>query len=381
MPSILKCEVFRITTVGPTPGSHSLDTVDAFGNPAIVKRGAFKPGDLAVYIPENAIVPLTDARFSFLKSARIRPIKLLKGTVYSEGLVIPAEPGWKEGDDVREALGITKWEPEEPVDIRGHVEKPRTVRQKVKQFIFERILGFGDANEKDPGIMPVYGVDNYRKYKGALVPGERVIVTEKIHGMNFRAVYVPSEKPFRRLLAKVLLAVGFARASSRVGGKLYVGSHERVKARAGKSVFWQVAIANGLDEKLAQAPGFVFYGEVFGHKVQKNYDYGAETGQQFLRFFDAYNTQTRRYANYDGFKLLCDTLGLTRTPVLYDGPFEPEKVEPHRLGKSTVGGAHIREGVVIGVASERVDPRIGRVKLKLVSEDYKIGNLDGTEFH
>jgi hypothetical protein len=432
MPSVLTCEVFRIEKITPTPGAHSLETIEAFGLPCIVKKGAFKIGDLAVYIPENAIVPLDNPFFSFLKSPRIRPIKLLKGTVYSEGLVIPAPAEAKVGDDLREALRITKWEPDEPLDIHGKGERgPRTLRQKIKGFIFEKILGYGEGNEKDPGCMPVYGVENYRKYKGAFRIGERVVVTEKIHGMNFRAVYLPSPSTFRRLVAKVLLAAGFAYSASRVGGKLYVGSHERVKRRNRHNVFWKVAVDNGLDVKLAQHPGLVFFGEVFGDKVQKNYAYGAPQNKQYLRFFDIYDIACgpgRGYLPYDEFRKLTASLELDRAPLLYDGPFDPPKVEALRFGdacayqrvgkrlvpitagkvrpvgedENVIGSfvqvvdgkilaafhkdevlvpGHIREGVVIATAEERRDDRLRRLKLKLVSEDYKIGNLDGTEFH
>jgi len=58
-------------------------------------------------------------------------------------------------------------------------------------------------------------------------------------------------------------------------------------------------------------------------------------------------------------------------PVLYRGSYDPVKLKELSNGPSTMPGAdHIREGVVIKPVKERYDIKLGRVQLKIVSDDY-----------
>ena len=67
-------------------------------------------------------------------------------------------------------------------------------------------------------------------------------------------------------------------------------------------------------------------------------------------------------------------------PILYEGPYLPEVVEPLADGKSTIAG-HIREGWVIKPWVYRESQNTGsRVILKLVSEAYLL-RKDGSEHH
>jgi hypothetical protein len=50
-------------------------------------------------------------------------------------------------------------------------------------------------------------------------------------------------------------------------------------------------------------------------------------------------------------------------------------------GKTTFDGAHIREGIVMKPTKERVEPELGRVILKSVSEAYLLRKGNITEYN
>lgn len=107
----------RIVQVGDLqkhPNADSLSIADVEGYPVIVKTGDFKPGDLAVYIPVDAIVPDNET-FAFLGGHRRIKARRLRG-IFSMGLMMPASILGAEvlavGTNVQEALGIEKYDPE-----------------------------------------------------------------------------------------------------------------------------------------------------------------------------------------------------------------------------------------------------------------------------
>ena len=92
--SDFNCEVVRVRDVQKHPDADTLMVATANGNPVIFRTGDYAEGDLAAYVPVDAIVPEGE-RFAFLgKHRRIRA-KRLRG-IFSMGLLTPAEPGWEE---------------------------------------------------------------------------------------------------------------------------------------------------------------------------------------------------------------------------------------------------------------------------------------------
>ena len=66
-------------------------------------------------------------------------------------------------------------------------------------------------------------------------------------------------------------------------------------------------------------------------------------------------------------------------PEVWRGEYSREAVTAHVSGPTIAGnGAHFREGVVIRPLVERRDDRLGRVILKIVSEEYLL-RKGGTE--
>jgi RNA ligase (TIGR02306 family) len=313
--SEFQVRVVRLGELTKHPNADVLSVTRIADYPVICRTEDWRPGDLAVYVPIDSVVPADDPRWEFLAGhTRIRA-KKLRG-IFSMGLLTQPEPGWVEGQDVTEALGITKYEP--PVHFsRGE-------------------------SEPDPGFIPVYtDIEGLRRHPDILQDGEEVVLTEKLHGANGRFVWHE--------------------------GRLWVGSHTQIKREDPGVIWWKAAEQLDLANRLPNWPGIVLYGEVYG-RVQ-DLRYGMAEGIA-LAFFDAYSIPAGRYLDYEDFVLVTNSLGLPRVPLIHRGPWSKELLGLAE-GKTTVPGAdHCREGFVVRPVVERWDDQVGRVVLKLIGEDY-----------
>jgi RNA ligase (TIGR02306 family) len=127
----------KIDAIHAIPQADAIEVAVVGGWQVVVKRGEFKPGDLAVYLEIDSWVPnhlapfLSKGRepreFNLVKGERLRTVKL-RGQV-SQGLLLAIEtafPGkdqnffWSQVDqDVTELLGIQKWEAPIPAQLSG----------------------------------------------------------------------------------------------------------------------------------------------------------------------------------------------------------------------------------------------------------------------
>jgi RNA ligase (TIGR02306 family) len=352
-------KVYRIAEIEPHPNAHSLGLVRIEGFTAIVRLGDFKPGDLAAYIEPDYVVPDTE-QFAFLQGKlRIR-CKRLRGT-WSQGLLIHAPSGAREGECVMERLGVTRYEPP-MVGVRG----PRGAGG---------LLG-NDGTERPHASLTglsAYDLENWRKHKNTLTPGERVYITEKLHGCNGRFSYragrmwVGSRNQWKRsgeltavqrFLARVRRALVTVLPIIRRLWRPYPD------LRAG-NVWWRALKTNPWIEAFCRAnQDCVLYGEVFG-SVQ-DLKYGAKDGEVFFRAFDV--LRGTKWVDAEEFARMLPAEH--RVPVLFEGEYCPVKTEElSRLEKSTLAD-HLAEGIVIKPAAERWCDRVGRVALKLVSDRY-----------
>lgn len=325
-----ECPVIKIK-LEEHPNADSLSLVKIHGFQCAVRTQDWKDGDLAAYIMPDSIVPDSEP-FQFLKSSdskkwnRVRARKL-RGYI-SMGLLVPAPPGSKEGDNVMEALGVSHYEPPLPASTGGD-------------------------NESGPvGYFPKYDVENLRRYNTIFQNGEEVIATEKIHGTSAKYCYSQ--------------------------GRMWVGSRTNWKKKDRKNVWWQALNKNPwIQEWCKQNPRLVLYGEVFG-PVQK-LRYGTKPGDVRFLVFDILDGA--EWLSYDEMKEIGNNeeirFGdcLDFVPELYRGPFDINVLEKLSEGPSTVLHAnHMREGIVIRPVAERQDPKLGRVQLKLVSNEYLSSN-------
>jgi len=330
--STFSVPVVRLGAVSRHPNADALSLTEVRGCPVVLRTGSFSEGELAVYIPVDAVVDTTVPELACLAadgkvSVRIRA-KRLRGT-FSMGLLIPAPADAAEGDDLAERLRIVKYEEPEPVSMAGE-----------------------QAKTPEGLHVPVYELEAWRHYGPTLFDaGEEVVVTEKLHGTNGRFV-VDAE------------------------GWLHVGSHRTWKQLDGTTVWARVAEQYGLREKLGRHPGLVFYGEVYGSGVQ-DMTYGHGAGRLSLAFFDVFDSRTGDYLSHGTAEALLDELALPAVPVLYRGPLDVALLSRLAEEDSVHGG--IREGVVVRPVVERVSMAV-RCALKVVSERYLL-RKGGTEHH
>lgn len=328
-----------VVCLGPVtrhPNADTLSLTEVRGCPVVLRTGSFAEGDLAVYVPVDAVVDTTVPELAFLAvegktSVRIRA-KRLRGT-FSMGLLIPAPDGAAEGDDLAELLRIVKWEEPEPVSMAGE-----------------------QAKAPEGLHVPVYEIESLRTCRHLLTPGETVYVTEKLHGTNARFL-VDAE------------------------GRLHVGSHRTWKQVDGTTVWARVAREQRLAERLAGTHGLVFYGEVYGSGVQ-DMTYGHDAGKLSLAIFDVYDAKKGRFMDAGDMRVALAGCGLaTMVPPLFMGPFDFDELANLAEQDSAFGG--LREGLVVRPLRERlatVDGTTVRCVLKHVSQRYLL-RKGGTEHH
>ncbi len=325
----------RRVTVMPHPNADLLElgTVDDYH--VVIAKGEYQTGDLAVYIPEQAIVPealitamgLT-GKLAGAEKNRVRAIKL-RGEL-SQGLLYRPAPWpttWDEGTEVSAELGITKWEPPIPLAMAGDVDR----------------APFGT-------IFRTYtDIENVKSFPNVLQDGEEVVLTEKLHGSCFIGGLLNGER--------VIASKGIA-------------AHGLVLRESAANVYWRAAQQEAIFDKMAaylaatNVTQAILFGEVLGVQDLK---YGFVNGALGFRAFDLYTADG--FADYDDFVAFCTTYGVPQVPTLYRGPFSKEVMLQHTVGQSTLA-SHLCEGVVIRPVHERDEQDVGRVVLKSVSGDY-----------
>jgi RNA ligase (TIGR02306 family) len=309
------CDVVKVK-LETHPNADSLSLVHVGDFQCVVKTENWKDGDLAVYIPPDSVVPETK-EFEFLGNHRRIKAKKLRGK-WSVGLLIPAKPGDKVGDDCMERLGIIHYEPQ----IHGHFTTG------------------GDNVMPPPGFFPKYDVFNFRKYSQLFQDGEEVITTEKLHGASCRFTCI--------------------------NDIMYCGSRNFWKYEDPKNLWWK-ALSNCpvLDAWLRHHQDLAVYGEVFGN-VQ-NLKYGATNGQIYFAAFDILRGDT--WLDFDEARGI--GAPLPWVPLVFRGKFDKAQILELAEGDSKWPGAsHYLEGVVVKPVHERTDKEIGRLQLKIVGNRY-----------
>ena len=332
------------------PNADRLEIAKIGDYKSCVMKGEFSEGDTVAYIPEGSVVPKDILESIGLVDKLSGPdknvvkAKKLRG-VLSQGIVYPTDKPL--GENVAQYYGITKYEPPIPETLRGNVDNNlgRTVK---------------------------YDIENIKRYPDVLVEGENVRITEKIHGTLTCLGLWDSETPI--VTSKGLGAQGLSfKIDDSNARNTYVKMWKKYE--------------NVVRElyKQQQRPVYIF-GESYGKVQDLRYKLGNKID---FRAFDIYVGEKKmenamfngRFLNVDEFDaFFIDTMmfELSAVPVVYDGPFDKEKLHMLSGGQSEIAD-HIREGVVVKASPERSDDEVGRVILKSINEDYLL-RKSATEF-
>ncbi|WP_460063904.1 RNA ligase (ATP) [Streptomyces sp. YKOK-I1] len=349
----------EVLTVHEHPNADALELAQVGLYRAVVAKGAYRTGEAALYIPEQAVLPLElveelglSGRLAGSRSDRVKAVRL-RGEL-SQGIV--CRPGAlaevdllraaAEGTDFAERLGIVKWVPPIPPTMSGDVEAAAD-------------------------LLPWVDIENIQRYPGIFEPGEPVVLTEKLHGSACLLTYVAGDKRV------YVSSKGF-------------GAKSLALTEDPRNLYWRAVRGHGVAEAAARvaerlgARRVGVFGEVFGAGVQ-DLTYGADGRRETLGYavFDV-------SVEVGGVVRWLDTAEVTGllegelplVPRLFEGPYDSDAVLGIATGRETVSGRglHLREGVVIRPAVERYSTVTGgRAIAKAVSGAY-LTRKGGTEY-
>jgi len=380
--SELKVTIEEVNDVQTHPNADRLDIITVRGWNCVVGRDSLEKGDLVVYFPIDSILPteleeiiFSDSKIKLDKS-RVRTIKI-RGAI-SQGLAVPFEKlalypklmiikNW--GDDIKDILGVTKFEPKE--------ESPFTVR------------GGKIASKKqiNPNFNKYTDLNHLKNYQNVFDDNDIVVITEKIHGTNFRAGYVPKVKGsfYKELKRKIMMFLK-GEKDEYPGYEFVYGSHnvqlqEKNSFNKGiqnnferkKNVYEEMVERYDLKNKLCA--GMVIYGEIYGDGIQKNYTYGLKDKIDMVVFDVMLHGQ---YKSLGIAMLICNGIGLPFVPILGYETYKDLNLDNYIYGNSVLCPTQkIREGVVIRPIAEETG-YMGRKVFKVISPDYLLqkGNSD-----
>lgn len=389
--------ISRVSEILPHPDPEvtrlEIVRLEGLGYQLVAQKGNYEIGQVVIYFPPDTMISRAWAQqfgvekyLSWRKDddtgeewGRVRGIKLKKEPSYGftvpldgnnhEGWLMYAGPGSGFQADVYEA------------DVVGEVgDNVANVfdAKKWTPSLSSWRKGIPTDAVPRPDLVPKYtDIENMRLFTDVIKEGEEVVITEKIHGTcaQVAGVWEPdmtTDPP-----------------GAGESWNLYVGCgkgllRKQPDTEEACSVhwYWHITQQPGVIELLYHLRRFhrqvILFGETFG-PVQK-LTYGYNTLQ--FRVFDI--MVDGKYMDWDMVTLTCSHFGVPTVPELWRGPFNMAKVKQLANGptyarnpESTV--THIREGVVVHPLVERTDPKIGRVILKYVSDNYLTGEYAAEE--
>jgi RNA ligase (TIGR02306 family) len=339
------CYVGVIGEIRPIEGADNIELAMVGGWQAITKKGEYSVGDKVVVATTDAVIPvelsdLMGVTGYLRKGQRVRTVKL-RG-VYSECLIMSKNtipdlrkyPTLTEGEDLMELLGITKYEP--PVKM-------------VEMSVGGRKIKY----HQNPNFHVYHKFPNLKNAPEMFNEEDRVSITRKLHGTNARYGIVRKKK--LSLLDRVRKLFG----NKWVEFEYVYGSHNVEKGSDSQGFYstdvWRtIAEEYKIKEKLWEyvkeyfipqhlGSGVVIYGEIYGHGIQKNYDYGL----QDIKFagFDVEIDGT--YQSFFNERSILDTLDLPKVELLYSGPWNKETQDMFVFGNMIEWTKVPHEGVVV----------------------------------
>jgi RNA ligase (TIGR02306 family) len=343
----------KVLDVQPIPGAEAIEVLTILGWKVVAKKGEFKVGDLVVYCEVDSILP-AKPEFAFLEKVhyRIKTIKL-RGQV-SQGIafplhILPIPPqihpaipnpsiisdcslrlDYREGDDVTELLGVTKYEPYVPAQLAGLVKGN-----------FPEFLHKTDETRIQAVPAVLYRHQNKKFY-----------VTEKVDGSS--------------------MTVYFRRSPECWVGEFGVCSRNLDIKEEGGTSFWKVARELDLENKLRSLErNICLQGELIGQGIQGN-KYKL-SGLEF-RVFNVFDIDKQQHVGYNEFVRIVNQLGLKTVPLLDDAfvlPGTVDEMVEYSKGKSVLNKDSHREGVVLRPIVEEYDEDLrGRLSFKCINPDF-----------
>jgi RNA ligase (TIGR02306 family) len=335
----------KIDDIRPIDGADAIECAVVGGWTVVIKKGEFAVGDLAVYCEIDSWIPTELAPFlskgkepreyEGVRGERLRTVKL-RGQL-SQGLLMPLtvmNPRMNElgdyldaaeGFDCSEWLNIHKWEMQVPAQLAGQVKGnfpsliPKTDQERVQNLV--------------------------KEIAAAAESGAQFEVTEKLEGSSMTCYLID--------------------------GVFGVCSRNLDLKRDEHNTFWKVAIDEGIEEKMRNAPigdgGFAVQGELIGPGIQGNI---YKLSKPEFRVFDIYRVDEGKYVNPANRLKLVEIMGLKHVPVLLVDKDvlinDVQEILTWAEGKSKLNENQEREGIVFKEMN-------GGMTFKAISNKYLLG--------
>jgi RNA ligase (TIGR02306 family) len=326
--------VKAILAIDPIEGADAIEVATIDGWKCVVaKKDGFKVGDKVCYFEIDSILDPENPAFAFMEPRhfRVRTIRL-RGQL-SQGLVMPLslfdeKKQFEVGDDLTEALKISKFEPYIPAHLSG------VVRGNFPSFLRK-------TDEERVQNLPDF-LANYA--------GTECFVTEKCDGTSMTAFLFE--------------------------GEFGVASRNMELKESEGNLYWQMARKLDLEAKLqgmhliTGGTHFCIQGEIIGQGVQGN---KYKLPDNKLLVFNIFDIDNQEYLDYEGFIAACELMGLDTVPII-DENFVLNNNTDELLamadGKSAVTPDVLREGLVFRAKKNRVVRGLGRFSFKAVSNKF-----------
>ena len=325
----------RIDAIDPIAGADNIVKARVMGWDVVVKKSEFTPGSPCVFFEIDSVLPEGKPWAEFMRPRGFRVKTARLRGVLSQGLALPLDilPAGSElpelGTDIRDLLGVVKYEPVLP-----------DTREIAGAF---------------PGQVPKTDEIRLQSALGVLdeMRGRDFYVTTKCDGTS--ATY------FRSL-----------------DGELVACSRNWALVR-GPNPVWRMADQLGLERVIP--PGFALQGELCGPGIQKN---RLGLTELALFVFNVYDTRAGRFLDLAEMKVFCAERKLSTVPVeaVLEGDAAVEF--PHSLelwlerAKGLYEGTRNRkEGIVVRPLHDaRSETLGGRMSWKVINNDFLLKDDD-----
>lgn len=359
--------------VKPHYNADALELAQVGDYQLVVKKGEFTTGDVVLFVPEKSVLPdnIAEPFRDYLVGPdknRVKSIRL-RGEV-SCGIVLP-EAGFQDqpiGVDISEKLGITKYVP--AVGSNGGQGGRGTD---------------GSSYPIDSFGVKSHDCSHFGAYSDELVPGEPVVITEKVHGSQYTFFRRKKDDWFISTKGRVKKGLGLREFEPRLSFVWKGGLFRRIKQvpkffkvlwksfkkplKPISNIYWRATELMGIPEAVDTHFNDDVSVQLFGEVVpcQKGFHYGHDKENPKVKFF-------RVVVEGQDLPLAAIPQWFRDrwVPVIYEGPYDPNSVRDLAKGKEQVSGQElsIREGVVVVPVNMRCARNGKPLSLKILNPKY-----------
>jgi len=322
--------VQRIKEISMIKGADSIEVASILGWKVVVKKSEFKVGDLVVYCEIDSVLPEGRPEFEFLrnKKFRIKTIKLRNQV--SQGIAFPLnilpKNEYKEGEDVTDIIGVTKYEVPIPACLSGEVKGsfPGYVYKTDETRI-----------QAEPNLIEEF-------------KGRKVYISQKIDGTSGTFCNFDDE--------------------------IDVCSRNLSLIEKEDNTFWKLFHKYEMKKIFESVGNFAIQGEVAGPGIQKN---RLCLKDHELFVFNIFNIDKSKYLDFKDMIDFCKKWNLTHVPILEsDIEFNYTLDELLKLAQGKYEGTkNDAEGIVIRPIIETYSKTLNsRLSVKVINNKFLLKN-------